>query len=146
MSVEVDPILIEKAVELARTLQERATELQTAAERRQQAELDRMLQTPRDMATLVQMTDQAFRSRTPDAHRRSIHAHSRRAGHPALSSVRSIARCCSGFNRSAAGCPASRCRWSRNTCSTKRRTSVLPGENGIADRAPQCAHGGEGCA
>jgi RHH-type proline utilization regulon transcriptional repressor/proline dehydrogenase/delta 1-pyrroline-5-carboxylate dehydrogenase len=66
MSVEVDSVLIEKAVELARTLQERATELQTAAERRQQAELDRMLQTPHDMATLVQMTDQAFRSRTPE--------------------------------------------------------------------------------
>jgi len=52
---------IEAAVALARLLQERATALQTAAERRQQAELDRMLQTPADKITLVQLTDQAFR-------------------------------------------------------------------------------------
>ena len=52
---------IEAAVALARVLQERATALQTAAERRQQAELDRMLQTPEDKITLVQLTDQAFR-------------------------------------------------------------------------------------
>jgi RHH-type proline utilization regulon transcriptional repressor/proline dehydrogenase/delta 1-pyrroline-5-carboxylate dehydrogenase len=55
--------LIEKAVALSRVLQERAVELQTSAERRQQAELDRMLQVPEDKATLVQLTDQAFRSR-----------------------------------------------------------------------------------
>jgi len=54
---------IEQAVALARALQARATELQTPAERRQQAELDRMLQTPADKFTLVQLTDQAFRSR-----------------------------------------------------------------------------------
>jgi RHH-type proline utilization regulon transcriptional repressor/proline dehydrogenase/delta 1-pyrroline-5-carboxylate dehydrogenase len=51
-------------VVVARALQERATELQTPAERRQQAELDRMLQTEADKVTLVQLTDQAFRSRT----------------------------------------------------------------------------------
>ena len=45
--------LIEQAVTLARELQERATALQTPAERRQQAELDRMLQTPSDKATLA---------------------------------------------------------------------------------------------
>lgn len=56
--------LIDHAVELARRLQLRATELQTPAERRQQAELDRMLQTPSDKATLVQLTDQAFRPRS----------------------------------------------------------------------------------
>jgi len=56
---------IQKALFLARRLQERATELQTASERRQQAELDRMLQTPSDKATLAQMTDQAFRTRDP---------------------------------------------------------------------------------
>jgi len=56
--------LIDRAVALAAALQERATELQTAAERRQQAELDRMLQTPGDKATLVQLTDQAFRSQS----------------------------------------------------------------------------------
>ena len=54
--------LIDAAVELAGALQTRATELQSAAERRQQAELDRMLRTPADKATLVQLTDQAFRS------------------------------------------------------------------------------------
>jgi RHH-type proline utilization regulon transcriptional repressor/proline dehydrogenase/delta 1-pyrroline-5-carboxylate dehydrogenase len=56
--------LIDEAVRLARHLQERATALQTPQERRQQAELDRMLQTPADKVTLVKLTDQAFRSRT----------------------------------------------------------------------------------
>ena len=55
--------LVEQAVALARVLQTRASELQTSAERRQQAELDRMLQNPADKVTLVQLTDQAFRSR-----------------------------------------------------------------------------------
>ena len=50
------------AVHLARHLQERAKQLQTPAERRQQAELDRMLRYPRDKAILTQLTDQAFRS------------------------------------------------------------------------------------
>jgi RHH-type proline utilization regulon transcriptional repressor/proline dehydrogenase/delta 1-pyrroline-5-carboxylate dehydrogenase len=57
-----DPALIDAAVALAAELQRRATELQTTAERKQQAELDRMLQHPADKATLVQLTDQAFRS------------------------------------------------------------------------------------
>lgn len=56
--------LIDAAVDLARRLQLRATELQTPAERRQQAELDRMLQTLSDKATLVQLTDQAFRPKS----------------------------------------------------------------------------------
>lgn len=47
---------------MARRLQERATALQTPQERRQQAELDRMIHHPADKATLVQLTDQAFRS------------------------------------------------------------------------------------
>src|SRR3984957_473167 len=59
------PIVIQKALFLARRLQERATELQTSSEKRQQAELDRMLQTPSDKATLAQMTDQAFRTSNP---------------------------------------------------------------------------------
>ncbi len=59
------PALVQKAVYLARRLQERASELQDPAERRQQAELDRMIRSPGDKATLVQMTDQAFRSRLP---------------------------------------------------------------------------------
>jgi len=58
-------LTVQKALFLARRLQERATQLQTAAERRQQAELDRMLQTPSDKATLAQMTDQAFRTNEP---------------------------------------------------------------------------------
>ena len=58
-------INIQKALFLARRLQERATELQTAPEKRQQSELDRMLQTPSDKATLAQITDQAFRTNDP---------------------------------------------------------------------------------
>jgi RHH-type proline utilization regulon transcriptional repressor/proline dehydrogenase/delta 1-pyrroline-5-carboxylate dehydrogenase len=65
MNPAFDSELIERAIELARELQEAATALQTAAERRQQAELDRMLQMPEDKATLVQLTDRAFRSHSP---------------------------------------------------------------------------------
>src|ERR1035438_2606290 len=65
------PPAVQQAVFLARRLQERATELQTAPEKRQQAELDRMLQTPSDKATLAQITDQAFR--TNDPHRAVEH-------------------------------------------------------------------------
>ncbi len=56
----------QRACELARRIQQRAVELQTPAERKQQAELDRMLQHPEDKVTLTQMTDQGFRSRSPD--------------------------------------------------------------------------------
>jgi RHH-type proline utilization regulon transcriptional repressor/proline dehydrogenase/delta 1-pyrroline-5-carboxylate dehydrogenase len=56
------PLTVQKAIFLARCLQERAKELQTPPERRQQAELDRMLQTPSDKVTLALMTDQAFRT------------------------------------------------------------------------------------
>jgi len=62
-------LAIQKALFLARRLQERATELQTSAEKKQQSELDRMLQTPSDKATLAQMTDQAFRTNN---HRRAV--------------------------------------------------------------------------
>lgn len=65
------PLTIQKALFVARRLQERAAELQTPPEKRQQAELDRMLQVPQDKATLVQMTDQAFR--TSDPHRAVEH-------------------------------------------------------------------------
>ncbi len=65
------PLAVQKALFLARRLQERATELQTPPEKRQQAELDRMLRTPSDKATLAQMTDQAFR--TNDPHRAVEH-------------------------------------------------------------------------
>lgn len=57
--------LVERAVVLARFLQERALDLQTSAERRQQAELDRMLQTPDDKVTLIELTDRAFRAKQP---------------------------------------------------------------------------------
>ncbi len=57
--------VVQRALFVARRLQERATELQTASEKRQQAELDRMLQTPSDKATLAQITDQAFRTNDP---------------------------------------------------------------------------------
>jgi RHH-type proline utilization regulon transcriptional repressor/proline dehydrogenase/delta 1-pyrroline-5-carboxylate dehydrogenase len=56
---------IQQAVYLARQLQIRANALQTPAERRQQGELDRMIHSPTDKATLVELTDQAFRSRLP---------------------------------------------------------------------------------
>jgi RHH-type proline utilization regulon transcriptional repressor/proline dehydrogenase/delta 1-pyrroline-5-carboxylate dehydrogenase len=65
MNADLDPALIEQAIALARELQTRATALQTGAERRQQAELDRMLQVPEDKATLVQLTDRAFRAHSP---------------------------------------------------------------------------------
>jgi len=55
----------QSAAYLAAQLQDRANHLQTPQERRQQAELDRMIQHPDDKITLVQMTDQAFRSRRP---------------------------------------------------------------------------------
>ncbi len=63
MFVSRDSSLMDAVCRLAAALQERASELQTSAERRQQAELDRMLQAPEDKATLIQLTDQAFRSR-----------------------------------------------------------------------------------
>ncbi|NOY42153.1 MAG: aldehyde dehydrogenase family protein [Planctomycetes bacterium] len=56
---------VQEAVYLARQMQGRAAALQTPAERRQQSELDRMIQSAGDKATLMQLTDQAFRSRLP---------------------------------------------------------------------------------
>src|SRR5690606_6366526 len=56
---------IESAIQLARELQQIACKLQTPQEKRQQAELDRMLQKPKDKVVMLQMTDQAFRSNTP---------------------------------------------------------------------------------
>ncbi len=61
------PESVQKAIHVARHLQRRALLLQTPQERRQQRELDRMINSPHDRATLVQLTDQAFRSRK--AHR-----------------------------------------------------------------------------
>jgi RHH-type proline utilization regulon transcriptional repressor/proline dehydrogenase/delta 1-pyrroline-5-carboxylate dehydrogenase len=58
------PEAVQKAVQLARQLQLRGTELQTPQERRQQRELERMMNNPGDKATLMQLTDQAFRSKT----------------------------------------------------------------------------------
>jgi len=64
---ENSPLEVEsqQAIFLARQLQTRAASLQTTAEQRQQAELDRMIQSPGDKATLMQLTDQAFRSQLP---------------------------------------------------------------------------------
>jgi len=56
---------LQAAIELAERLLRRAAELQTPQERRQQAELDRMIANPEDKATMVELTDQAFRTRTP---------------------------------------------------------------------------------
>jgi RHH-type proline utilization regulon transcriptional repressor/proline dehydrogenase/delta 1-pyrroline-5-carboxylate dehydrogenase len=57
------PLTVQKALFFARCLQQRAAQLQSPAEKRQQAELDRMLQTPSDKATLTLITDQAFRTK-----------------------------------------------------------------------------------
>jgi len=56
---------VDVAIEIARCLLLRSQALQTPEEKRQQAELDRMIQHPDDKATLVQWTDQAFRTQTP---------------------------------------------------------------------------------
>lgn len=56
---------VEFAVAIASELLAMSQSLQTPEEKRQQAELDRMLQHPDDKATLVQWTDQAFRTQTP---------------------------------------------------------------------------------
>ncbi|MGI9473773.1 MAG: bifunctional proline dehydrogenase/L-glutamate gamma-semialdehyde dehydrogenase, partial [Rubripirellula sp.] len=56
------PETIQKALHLARALQQRAQELQTPEERKQQTELDRMIHHPSDKVTLTALTDQAFRS------------------------------------------------------------------------------------
>ena len=53
---------VQQAIHIAAALQRRAACLQSPGERRQQAELDRMMHHPSDKTTLVQMTDQAFRS------------------------------------------------------------------------------------
>ncbi len=53
---------IDRAIRLARRLQSRGAVLQTPQERRQQRELERMMENPEDKVTLTQMTDQAFRS------------------------------------------------------------------------------------
>lgn len=60
------PDAVQQALLLARALCQRARELQTPQERRQQAELDRMIHSPHDKATLMQLTDQAFRARRPN--------------------------------------------------------------------------------
>ncbi len=60
-----DKRILQASLGLATILQQRASQLQTPQERRQQAELDRMLQHPEDKATLTQITDQSFRSMLP---------------------------------------------------------------------------------
>src|SRR5262245_60504311 len=59
------PLEVQQAVHLARLLGRRATELQTPQERRQHAEVDRMSNSPGAEVTLMQLTDQAFRSQRP---------------------------------------------------------------------------------
>lgn len=59
------PDVATRALRIAERLLLRSRQLQTPQERRQQAELDRMTSQPADKATLVEMTDQAFRTLTP---------------------------------------------------------------------------------
>ncbi|TWT82965.1 Bifunctional protein PutA [Planctomycetes bacterium CA13] len=54
--------LADRAVSLAADILKKANTLQTPQERRQQSEFDRMVSNPEDKATLVEMTDQAFRT------------------------------------------------------------------------------------
>ncbi len=65
----LDPTIAEPAIRrailLARALQRRGVALQSPEEKRQQAELERMMSSDRDKVTLTQLTDQAFRSHTP---------------------------------------------------------------------------------
>ena len=56
---------LQKAIQLARILQERGATLQTPQERRQQRELERMMEGSQDRTTLMQLTDQAFRALKP---------------------------------------------------------------------------------
>src|ERR1043165_1420225 len=65
MTNALAPEVVEAAVRLAERWQRRAAELQTPPERRQQEELDRLLRAPEEKATLIQITDQAFRTRSP---------------------------------------------------------------------------------
>ncbi len=59
------PAEAQAAAHIAAHLQNRATELQAPQEKKQQRELERMVQNPHDKATMIQMTDQAFRSSRP---------------------------------------------------------------------------------
>ena len=59
------PDAAQMAVHIAALLQRRAADLQTPQEHKQQSELDRMIRNPHDKATMIQMTDQSFRSERP---------------------------------------------------------------------------------
>ena len=78
------PLEVQQAVHLARELCQRARELQTPQERRQQAELDRMIQSPQRQGD----ADAAHRPGVPLAAAasggRPAHPHSRRAGRAAV--------------------------------------------------------------
>ncbi len=117
--------VIQRACQLAKRIQQRAVELQTPAERRQQAELDRMLQHPEDKVTLTQMTDQGFRSRSPDrAVDQLIHILDVQ-GIPRFFSQldRALLR---GFQSFGNYLPAWLCRWSRTKCAKRPATSSCP--------------------
>ena len=59
------PVSVHRALHVARHLQRRAMKLQAPSEKRQQRELERMMEMPHDKATLMQMTDQALRAKRP---------------------------------------------------------------------------------
>ena len=56
---------VQLSIAVARHLQTRANALQTPQERRQQAELDRMIQSPSDKITMIQMTCLLYTSPSP---------------------------------------------------------------------------------
>ena len=69
-----DADAVDCAVDLAAELLQRAMQLQTPHERKQQMEFDRMMRTPHDKTILTQITDQAFRSqRSPRAADQLVH-------------------------------------------------------------------------
>lgn len=55
--------MAQQAIHLARTLQRRPSDLQSLQEAKQQQELERIMRSPHDKTTLVQMTDQGLRSK-----------------------------------------------------------------------------------
>ncbi len=109
------------AIDLAAQLLRQAVQLQTPQERRQQAELDRMIGHDEDKATLVELTDQAFRTHTPARVADQLTHILDVQGVPRFFNPVEQAMF-AGFRRSANTCPASRCRWSKRRCDGKPPT------------------------
>ena len=66
------PAIAQLSVHLARRIQTRASQLQTPQERGQQAELERMMLSPRDKVTLTQEVDPAIKVELDDGARTAV--------------------------------------------------------------------------